>query len=143
MAGILIAHLFDDQPVAKAELRLVGSRSKIVHGPLENDPKQRQPDISLAQELLGWKLRVALKLGLTSTVAYLERRSPTKFSGLSSSEKPLSTRVKSAGRIDHGGVAGFQAGPGAFPRTRALSQTSNRADNVFDCRCSPRLRKVP
>jgi hypothetical protein len=36
-------------------------------------PKQRQPDISPAQELLGWKPRVALKEGLTSTVAYCER----------------------------------------------------------------------
>jgi UDP-glucuronate decarboxylase len=53
---------------------LVGSRSKIVSWSLpENDPKQRQPDISLAQELLGWKPRVALKEGLTSTVAYFER----------------------------------------------------------------------
>jgi UDP-glucuronate decarboxylase len=53
---------------------LVGSRSKIVHRALpENDPKQRQPDISLAQELLGWKPRVRLKDGLTSTIAYFER----------------------------------------------------------------------
>ena len=53
---------------------LVGSRSKIVHRALpENDPKQRQPDISLAQELLGWQPRVALKDGLTRTVAYFER----------------------------------------------------------------------
>jgi UDP-glucuronate decarboxylase len=53
---------------------LVGSRSKIVHRALpENDPKQRQPDISLAQELLGWKPRVALKDGLKKTVAYFER----------------------------------------------------------------------
>jgi UDP-glucuronate decarboxylase len=40
---------------------------------VEKLPKQRQPDISLAQELLGWKPRVALKEGLTSTVAYFER----------------------------------------------------------------------
>jgi UDP-glucuronate decarboxylase len=54
---------------------LVGSRSKIVHRALpENDPKQRQPDISLAQELLGWKPRVALKDGLKKTVAYFERQ---------------------------------------------------------------------
>jgi UDP-glucuronate decarboxylase len=60
--------------LAQMIVDLVGSRSKIVHRPLpENDPKQRQPDISLAQELLGWKPRVALKEGLTSTVAYFER----------------------------------------------------------------------
>ena len=52
----------------------LGSRSKIVHRPLpENDPKQRQPNISLAQELLGWTPPVALREGLTSTVAYFER----------------------------------------------------------------------
>jgi len=39
----------------------------------ENDPKQRQPDISLAQELLGWKPRVQLKEGLKSTIAYFDR----------------------------------------------------------------------
>jgi UDP-glucuronate decarboxylase len=60
--------------LARMVVDLVGSRSKIVHRPLpENDPKQRQPDISLAQELLGWQPRIALKEGLTSTVAYFER----------------------------------------------------------------------
>ena len=41
--------------LAEMVVALVGSRSKIVHRALpENDPKQRQPDIALAQELLGW-----------------------------------------------------------------------------------------
>jgi hypothetical protein len=53
---------------------VIGSGSKIVHRPLpENDPKQRQPDISLAQELLGWRPRIALKEGLTRTISYFER----------------------------------------------------------------------
>jgi UDP-glucuronate decarboxylase len=52
----------------------VGSRSKIVYRPRpENDPKQRQPDISLAQEVLGWRPRIALKEGLTKTIAYFEQ----------------------------------------------------------------------
>jgi len=60
--------------LAQMLISLVGSRSKIVHQALpENDPKQRQPDISLAQELLGWKPRVALKEGLMRTIKYFER----------------------------------------------------------------------
>src|SRR4029079_1540606 len=60
--------------LAQMIVALVGSRSKIVHRALpENDPKQRQPNISLAQELLWWKPRIALKEGLTKTVAYFER----------------------------------------------------------------------
>jgi UDP-glucuronate decarboxylase len=60
--------------LAQMTLDLVGSRSRLVRRPLpEDDPQQRQPDISLARELLGWKPRVALKDGLMSTVAYFER----------------------------------------------------------------------
>jgi UDP-glucuronate decarboxylase len=59
--------------LAQMLISLVGSRSKIVHRALpENDPKQRQPDISLAQELLGWEPRVAFKEGLMSTIKYFE-----------------------------------------------------------------------
>jgi UDP-glucuronate decarboxylase len=53
---------------------LVGSRSRIVHRPLpENDPKQRRPDISRAQDLLDWKPHIPLKDGLVNTIAYFER----------------------------------------------------------------------
>jgi len=53
---------------------LVGSRSKIVRRELpENDPKQRQPDISRAQELLDWRPHIALKVGLIKTIAYFEQ----------------------------------------------------------------------
>jgi UDP-glucuronate decarboxylase len=60
--------------LARMVLDVVGSGSRIVHRTLpENDPKQRQPDISLAQELLGWKPRIALKEGLRKTIDYFER----------------------------------------------------------------------
>ncbi len=60
--------------LAQMVVALVGSRSKIVHRALpENDPKQRQPDISLAQELLGWRPRIALNEGLMSAVPYFEQ----------------------------------------------------------------------
>jgi UDP-glucuronate decarboxylase len=60
--------------LAQMVIELVGSRSRVVRRPLpENDPKQRQPDISRAQELLNWKPRIALKEGLIKTIAYFER----------------------------------------------------------------------
>jgi UDP-glucuronate decarboxylase len=60
--------------LARMVLDVVGSGSRIVHRTLpENDPKQRQPDISLAQELLGWTPRIALKEGLRKTIDYFER----------------------------------------------------------------------
>ena len=52
---------------------LTGSHSKIVHRPLpQDDPRQRRPDISEAQRLLGWQPTVALKEGLTRTIPYFE-----------------------------------------------------------------------
>jgi UDP-glucuronate decarboxylase len=60
--------------LARMVVDLIGSGSRIVHRPLpENDQKQRQPNISLAQELIGWKPRVALREGLMRTAAYFER----------------------------------------------------------------------
>jgi UDP-glucuronate decarboxylase len=60
--------------LATLVIDLVGSRSRIIHRPLpENDPKQRRPDISRAQDLLDWKPHIALKDGLTRTVAYFDQ----------------------------------------------------------------------
>jgi UDP-glucuronate decarboxylase len=65
---------FTIMELATLVVSLVGSRSRIVHRPLpENDPKQRQPDISLAQELLNWRPHIPLKEGLAKTIAYFER----------------------------------------------------------------------
>ncbi|MGA8929639.1 MAG: UDP-glucuronic acid decarboxylase family protein [Pseudolabrys sp.] len=55
-------------------IEMIGSRSRIVHRPLpENDPRQRRPDISRAQELLSWAPRTALREGLTSAISYFEK----------------------------------------------------------------------
>ena len=50
---------------------LTGSQTKIVFNPLPaDDPKQRQPDIRLAQERLGWEPKVELETGLKNTIDY-------------------------------------------------------------------------
>ncbi len=55
-------------------LRLTGSRSPLEFRPLpENDPRQRQPDITLAREKLGWEPKVPLEEGLKETIAYFQR----------------------------------------------------------------------
>ncbi len=57
--------------LAETVLRLVGGRSKLVYRPLpQDDPRQRQPDISLARDRLGWEPKVALADGLVETIAY-------------------------------------------------------------------------
>ena len=53
---------------------LTGSRSELIHKPLPtDDPKQRQPDIALAREQLGWEPTVKLEEGLKPTIAYFEQ----------------------------------------------------------------------
>jgi UDP-glucuronate decarboxylase len=61
--------------LAQLTLKLVGSKSKIVHRPLpSDDPKQRQPDITLARKLLKWEPKVPLEEGLKRTVAYFRTK---------------------------------------------------------------------
>jgi UDP-glucuronate decarboxylase len=60
--------------LATMVIRLAGSQSRIVHRRLpQDDPKQRRPDISRAQELLDWQPRTDLKEGLIRTIAYFDR----------------------------------------------------------------------
>lgn len=59
--------------LAKLVLSLTGSRSQIVFRSLpSDDPRQRQPDVTLAREKLGWAPRIALQEGLIKTIAYFE-----------------------------------------------------------------------
>jgi dTDP-glucose 4,6-dehydratase len=60
---------------ARQIIRATGSRSKIVFKPLpEDDPKQRQPDISRAIKILRWSPRVPLDRGLKATIAYFRTK---------------------------------------------------------------------
>lgn len=55
--------------LAERVLKLTGSNSKLKHEPLpQDDPKQRQPNISLAREKLNWAPRIELEEGLKKTV---------------------------------------------------------------------------
>ncbi len=60
--------------LAQQVLELTNSKSKLVYRPLpQDDPTQRQPDISLAKEKLnGWEPKIQLREGLTKTVNYFD-----------------------------------------------------------------------
>jgi len=55
-------------------LAITGSKSKIRHEPLpQDDPKQRQPDITKAKTLLGWEPRIDLETGLQLSLEYFQK----------------------------------------------------------------------
>ena len=57
--------------LAELVLRLTSSQSKIIFKPLpEDDPRQRQPNISLAKNKLGWEPKIKLEDGLKETIKY-------------------------------------------------------------------------
>ncbi len=60
--------------LASKIISMTGSRSKIVYRPLpSDDPTQRQPDISLAAERLGWRPRTSVDEGLARTLEYFRQ----------------------------------------------------------------------
>ena len=63
------------QDFAEEVLKLTGANVKIVYRPLpQDDPKQRRPDITKAQELLGWEPKVARSEGLKRTLDYFKEQ---------------------------------------------------------------------
>lgn len=64
---------FTIRQLAELTVALTGSASKLVSQPLPaDDPRQRQPDITLARETLGWEPTVPLRQGLERTIAYFD-----------------------------------------------------------------------
>ena len=66
---------FTIRELAEKVIELTGSRSKLIYMPLpQDDPTQRQPDISLAKKALGgWEPKVHLEEGLLKTIAYFKQ----------------------------------------------------------------------
>jgi UDP-glucuronate decarboxylase len=59
--------------LAERIISLTGSRSRIIYQRLpEDDPKQRQPDITLAKDELSWEPKVSLEDGLKETIRYFK-----------------------------------------------------------------------
>ena len=61
--------------LAEKVIELTNSTSEIIYNPLPgDDPKQRQPDISLAKEKLNWEPKIPLDEGLVPTIEYFAER---------------------------------------------------------------------
>ena len=60
---------------AEKIIAMTDSKSRVSFKPLpQDDPKQRQPDITLAQEKLGWNPRVSIDEGLRLTIEYFKTK---------------------------------------------------------------------
>ncbi len=65
---------FTIRELAEKVIDMTGSKSRLINVSLpQDDPKQRQPDISLAKQELAWEPRVVLEQGLAPTIAYFEK----------------------------------------------------------------------
>ena len=65
---------FTIKELAELAIAMTGSKSELVFRPLpQDDPMQRQPDISLAKDRLGWEPSVPLRDGLARTIAYFDK----------------------------------------------------------------------
>ena len=63
------------EQIARTIIEMTGSKSQIIYKPLPtDDPKVRQPDITLAQTLLGWEPKVSLEQGLGRTIDYFKAK---------------------------------------------------------------------
>ncbi len=66
---------FTIRELAELVIELTGSKSRLSYHPLpQDDPKQRRPDITLANERLDWRPRIGVEQGLQQTIAYFQER---------------------------------------------------------------------
>ena len=63
------------EEIARTIIQMTGAKSRIIYKPLPtDDPKQRRPDIALAQTLLHWEPKVSLEAGLVKTLEYFRTK---------------------------------------------------------------------
>jgi UDP-glucuronate decarboxylase len=75
---------FTIKELAQKIITMTGSRSKLIYKPLpSDDPTQRQPDISLAKEKLGWEPKIKLEEGLAKTIPYFDEMLKNMSSNIS------------------------------------------------------------
>jgi UDP-glucuronate decarboxylase len=66
---------------AQRIITLTGSKSRVIYKPLpDDDPRQRQPDITIAKEKLGWEPHVEIETGLAQTIEYFAALRAAKHS---------------------------------------------------------------
>jgi nucleoside-diphosphate-sugar epimerase len=65
---------FTIRELAELVIEMTGSRSELAFRPLpEDDPRTRQPDITVARSVLDWEPRVSLRQGLERTIPYFRK----------------------------------------------------------------------
>ena len=81
---------FTIRELAEMVVELVGTKSRVVRRPLpQDDPKQRQPDISVARRELGWEPIVQLREGLAKTIGYFEALLRNSVAGTQARTSPM------------------------------------------------------
>jgi UDP-glucuronate decarboxylase len=79
---------FTIKQLAEEVVKICGSNSSVTYLPLpQDDPKQRKPDISRAQKLLGWNPTIPLNEGLQKTVAYFRERAKSNQQSANSKQQ--------------------------------------------------------
>lgn len=73
-------HEMTIKQMAETIIKVTGSKSKLIHKPLPiDDPKVRQPDISLAKKLFNWTPEIDLEDGMKKTVAWFRNHKDVKY----------------------------------------------------------------
>ncbi len=119
---------FTIRELAEMVVELVGSRSQLVFQPLpQDDPKQRRPDIGLAKRMLNWEPQVALREGLTETIAYFRSVLTGEGPRVVLPASTLGTSAQMPTPVDAPVRSGAEAAPIATAALAAVRQAARQA----------------